>query len=99
VAEHSRASCQIRWIDVEKPGIEVDSLGLSSRSFRSIADGRPAEDAVAAGSVAVDVAAAAAAAAAAVAAVAHEMKHLGAHLDRGNLTWRLDRSPKLSLMV
>jgi hypothetical protein len=95
VAEHSRASCQIRWIDVEKPGIEVDSLGLSSRSFRSIADGRPAEDAVAAGSVAVDVAAAAAAAA----AVAHEMKHLGAHLDRGNLTWRLDRSPKLSLMV
>jgi hypothetical protein len=96
VAEHSRASCQIRWIDVEKPGIEVDSLGLSSRSFRSIADGRPAEDAVAAGSVAVDVAAAAAAAAA---AVAHEMKHLGAHLDRGNLTWRLDRSPKLSLMV
>ena len=93
MAEHSRASWQIRWIDVEKPGIEVDSLGLSSRSFRSIADGRPAEDAVAAGSVAVDVAAAAAA------AVAHEMKHLGAHLDRGNLTWRLDRSPKLSLMV
>lgn len=92
MAEHSRASWQIRWIDVEKPGIEVDSLGLSSRSFRSIADGRPAEDAVAAGSVAVDVAAAAA-------AVAHEMKHLGAHLDRGNLTWRLDRSPKLSLMV
>ena len=90
MAEHSRASCQIRWIDAEKPGIEVDSLGLSSRSFRSIADGRPAEDGVAAGSVAVDVAAAAA---------AHETEHLGAHLDRGNLTWRLDRSPKLSLMV
>lgn len=88
MAEHSRASCQIRSIDAEKPGIEVDSPGWSSRSFRSIADGRPAEDGVAAGSVAVDVAAA-----------AHEMEYLGAHLDRGNLTWRLDRSPKLPLMV
>lgn len=88
MTEHSRASCQIRWIGAEKPGIEVDTLGSSSRSFRSIADERPAEVGIAAGSVAVDVAAVAVAAVA-----AHETEHLGGHLDRGNLTWRLDRSP------